>query len=81
MKINGIGKQKLGDWSMTFSEYVIECLQHNGDSTVKQIWEYLSPAGRKDMTRLDVQLALELMEKDGLLVRVQRHWRMKVWTV
>jgi len=60
---------------MTFRDYVTEFLRDHGDSTVKQIWEYLPPEGRKEMTRADVDAALECMSDDGLVVRIQRHWR------
>ena len=60
---------------MTFRDYVLEQLTREGDSTTKQIWQSLPPVGRKEMTRADVDAALEAMVEDKLVVRIQRHWR------
>jgi hypothetical protein len=62
---------------MIFRDYVTEFLRDHGDSTVKQIHDFLPPEGRKDMTRADVDAALECMADDGLVTRVLRYWRLK----
>jgi hypothetical protein len=60
---------------MSFRDYVFELLSNHGDSTTKQIRDYLPPAGRKDMSVADVQECLEEMEREGLVRRVNRYWR------
>jgi hypothetical protein len=42
-------------------------LRLDGDSTTKQIWLYLPPEGRAEMTLEAVQESMEEMEKDGLV--------------
>jgi hypothetical protein len=63
-----------------FQDYAQELLRQQGDSTTKQIWDYLPPEGRREMSRLDVDNAMEGLAADGLVVRVQRHWRLKATT-
>ena len=61
---------------MTFRDYVIEKLRNDGDSTTKQIWQYLPPEGRAEMSPTVVHENMEEMQKDGLVQIIKRHWRL-----